>query len=93
MSRRRKVAVGFALFGFLLPAAVYGYMDMIDYAPNRVSTGLLFCPPCIASFPLLFDVNGHSLTGLFVMTFLSALNALLYFGLGSLIGRWLQDRS
>jgi hypothetical protein len=94
MSNRKKLALGLALVGFLLPAAIYIYADITDYVPNPVSGMLIvLCHPCVAGSYLFFDVNGHSLANLCVMSFLAITNSAVYFGLGALIGRWLPRKS
>jgi len=96
MTKQRRVAFVLALFGFLLPAALFMHDDMTDYAYNAVSQALsVLCPAYILGgyFFDFFDVNGHNWIGLFGMLFLAILNASLYFGLGMVIGRYLQRRS
>ncbi len=92
MRLRRRFAIALASFGFDISAGLWAFLDLTDYAPNAfVHKAALLWPPCIRGgvASVFVDVDGHSLIGLFVFTFISAVNAALYFGIGALIGRFL----
>ena len=78
-----------ALVGFVIPACTFIIADLTDYAPipwmQIVST--IFCPATVLGAYCFFDIEGHSLTGLFAFTFLALLNSLIYFALGILIAK------
>jgi hypothetical protein len=89
MRLHRWFALWLALLGFVIPACTFIIADLTDYAPIRwlqiVST--IFCPATVLGAYCFFDIEGHSLTGLFAFTFLALLNSFIYFALGILIAR------
>lgn len=91
MRERHRVAVIFALFGFAISAAFFGYADLTDYVPHPAlqKVAIILDPAALLGSycTWLTDMNGHSLTGLLVFTFLSLVNSALYFGAGVLAGR------
>jgi hypothetical protein len=89
MRLHRRFALWLALLGFVIPACTFIIADLTDFVPIRwlqiVST--VFCPATVLGAYCFFDIEGHSLTGLFAFTFLALLNSFIYFALGILIAR------
>jgi hypothetical protein len=90
MRKRRRLEVALASFGFAISAGIWVYLDLTDYVGSRfVSKLSILCPACILGGYTFLDVNGHSVTGVFVFIFLSILNAAIYFGIAAVVGRFL----
>jgi hypothetical protein len=89
MRLHRRFALRLALLGFVISACTFIIADLTDCAPipwlQIVST--IFCPADVLGAYCFFDIEGHSLTGLFAFTFLALLNSFIYFAVGILIAK------
>jgi len=90
--KRRRFALGLALFGFLATAAVYAHLELANYPPLGL-IALIFCPASVLGAFLFFDLNAHSALMAAAWGFLGFVNSAIYFGIGAAIGRllWKSD--
>jgi hypothetical protein len=86
--KRRRFALGLALFGFLANAAVFAHLELADYPPLGI-VSMVLCPASLLGPFLLFDFNAHSAEITVAWIFLGLLNSAIYFGIAAVIGRLL----
>ena len=86
--KRRRFALGLALFGFLATAAVYAHLELANYPPLGVIS-LILCPASFLGAYLFFDINAHTALMAVGWAFLGFVNSAIYFAIGAVTGRLL----
>jgi hypothetical protein len=87
-NKRRRLAVGLALFGFLATAVVFAHLELANYPPLGIIS-MVLCPASLVGIFLLFDFNAHSTEMAVAWIFLGLVNSAIYFGIGAVMGRLL----
>jgi hypothetical protein len=86
--KRRRLALGMALFGFLATAAVFTHLELANYPPLGIIS-VVFCPASLLGVYFFFDLNAHTALMIVAWGFLGLVNSAIYFGIGAVIGRLL----
>jgi len=92
MRKRWRFAFYMALLGFISNAALFGFVELSNYAPLNPMLGIMadiLCPASILGAYPFFDINAHSGLMIAAWTFLGLLNSTIYFGVGLLVGSFL----
>src|SRR5713226_6249085 len=99
MSRGKRFAIRFAIFGMAITSVFFAYLELSD--PNNRSETLewvlsVLCPPSVLSL-FLVDVflDQHSANGFVGWFMIGLLNSGLYAAVGMIVGRhlWKADQS
>jgi hypothetical protein len=90
--KRWRFALRLALCGFLVNAAIFAYLELANYPPLGLIPVIL-CPASVMGAFLFFDLNAHTALMAVAWVFQGLVNAAIYFGIGSVIGRllWKSD--
>jgi hypothetical protein len=89
LRKRLWIAEVFGIFGLVAAASTFAY----DFATNfsgssfPVLLEIASVPAKLVCGPLFFDLNGHSIEGVFAMLFMTGVNALIYYTFGFLLLR------
>ncbi len=92
MRNRRRIVIAFASFGFLASLALVVYMELSNYTPldgRWAALVFIACPANLLAGFLFFDVNAHTPLMSFVWVLQTIVNTAIYFGLGTVAGRFL----
>jgi hypothetical protein len=84
--KRKRFALGLALVGFLVNAVVFAYLELANYPPLGIIPVIL-CPASVMGAFLFFDLNAHTALMAAAWGFQGLVNAAIYFGIGTVIGR------
>ena len=84
--KRRRFALGLALFGFLVNAAVFAHLELANSLPLGIAS-LILCPASVLGAYLFFDLNAHTALMAAAWGFQGLVNSAIYFGIGTVIGR------
>ena len=98
LARRRnplhsRLAVWFAVIALAANAILYAYLELIDYAllnPVLRVLAIIFCPMSVLGSSLLIDVNPHSMEERITFGIFGIVNAVLYYGIGTLAAGYVR---
>jgi len=92
MRNRKRLAVAFAVFGFLASVALASFTELSHFHPWNGRGAALIPFACPANYLfgwVLFDANAT----LSIWVLQTILNTAIYFGIGSVLGRLVWGRS
>jgi drug/metabolite transporter (DMT)-like permease len=99
MPKRKQLIIGLAALGLAITAISWAYNAYSDYSRPMdakrfalVSTLVVLCPPSLLSIPF-WETEPDTPPGIIIWLVIGVMNAALYAGIGTLVGRshWKQE--